>query len=337
MSARLRWGFLGASNIVRTKFIPSVQESSSTVPWAVASRNMGRAQSLASDLGIPNAYGSYEDLLADPAVDAVYVSVPNTQHADWIVAALEAGKPVLSEKPMVVDGAQAQRVFDASERTGLPVLEGFMYRFHPQNVYARKILRSGSIGEIREVRCSFSYPLIGMMDPDNIRVTDGLGAGALMDIGSYVVSAVRDSFRAEPIAAMGWTDREQTLGIDAGFSGSLQFPHQRFGTVSWSLRGGYGAGYEVLGSEGALLVPHAFMPGSSGMLENSFVIHQEPSIARRQVDFAPANHFALMIDAFAESVLDGAPLEFDARDALGNARALDLIRSSGVEVAVEPA
>lgn len=327
MSESIRWGFLGASNIARTKFIPAVQDASNATAYAVASRSADRARELANAAGVANSYGSYDEMLADDDVDAVYVSVPNTAHAEWIVRALEAGKPVLSEKPMVIDGLEAQRVLEASTRAGLPVLEGFMYRFHPQNVHARAVVAAGEIGEVREVRVHFSYPLVEMLDADNIRVTDGPGAGAIMDIGSYVVSAARDAFGTEPVDAIGYLDTDERFGIDAGFSGSLRFPGDRFATVSWSLRGGYGAGYTIVGSRGSLVVPHAFMPGSSGMRDEAEVILHRPDASRNVTPFEKSDHFVAMVEAFSNAVIHGEQLPFDAADALGNARALDLIRA----------
>jgi D-xylose 1-dehydrogenase (NADP+, D-xylono-1,5-lactone-forming) len=327
VSGAFRWGLLGASGIVQDRFLPALAGSETSRPAAVASRDLGRAQAIADAFGIPTAYGSYEQLLADPDVDAVYVSVANTQHVEWIIAALEAGKPVLSEKPMVLDGAEAERVHEASQRAGLPVLEGFMYRFHPQNVHLREAIARGDIGELREVRSHFSFPLVGMMRPDNIRITDGKGAGALMDVGSYVVSSTRMIFGDEPIDARGYIDVSSDLPTDVGFSGSLRYPGDRWATVSWSLRGGYGAGYTAIGSEGSLEVPHGFIPGAN-MIEETQVVYVAPDGTRTTTAFAPVDHFALMVDAFARAVESGTPMPYGSADALGNARALDLIRAT---------
>lgn len=326
MSGDFRWGLLGVSGIVGDKFLPGIRDSATSRAEVIASRSLDRARAFADESGIPRAVGSYEELLADPDIDAVYISVPNTLHTEWIIKALEAGKPVLCEKPMLIDAAEGRRVLEASRRTGVPVMEGFMWRFHPRTLRLKELLDQGAIGEVREVRSHFSFPLAYVMSPDNIRVSDGRGAGALMDVGSYVVSSVRLLFGREPIEAVGFWDESAELGTDVGFSGSLDFGDRRFATIAWSLRGGYGAGYTVVGSEGSLEVPHGFIPGAGDIVDESWIVQVSPTFERTVHTFAPTNHFASMIDAFATAVATGDPVPYGAEDALANAEALDLVR-----------
>jgi predicted dehydrogenase len=324
----IRWGFLGTSGILRERWLPAFGATSFGVPLTVGSRSLGRAQAVAAEFGIERAVGSYAQVLEDPAVDAVYISLPNTMHREWIMNALEAGKPVLSEKPMTTSAAEAAAVLEASRRTGLPVMEGLMYRFHPQNRYARELVRSGSLGAIREVRVHFAYRLMDALQPDNIRLTDGVGAGSLMDMGCYVISAARMLFEDEPISAAGYWDIDDDSGIDVGFAGTLEFSDTRFAPVSWSFRTGYGAGCVVVGSEATLEVPHAFIPQAAGRAAETVAIMVERSSRRTEKHFAPADHFALMIDEFSSAVAEGRAPLYEADDAYRQALAMDLVTAT---------
>lgn len=332
MTAPIRWGFLGTSGIAQERFIPAVATARNSVPEAIAGRDPAKAGGIAANLGVRRVCATYDDLIADPDIDAVYVSLPNTHHAKWVIRALEAGKPVLCEKPLAVTHQEALDIAEASGRTGAPVMEGLMYRFHPQNRYVLDRIVSGAIGDVREVRVNFSFPLLGMMDPQNIRITDGPGSGAIMDVGCYVVSATRMLFGQEPEDAIGWIDYDESHGIDVGFTGALQFPGNRFASVSWSLRTGYGAGYTVVGSERSLEVPRAFIPGAAGQLDETLVIETDKTTARVEKQFQQVDHFALMVEQFAQALIIGAPLPYDSRDAVKNAAALELVRQKGLRV-----
>lgn len=332
MTAPIRWGFLGTSGIAQERFIPAVHAARNSVPELIAGRDSAKASDIASKLGVRRVAPTYAKLIADPNIDAVYVSLPNTHHATWVVRALEAGKPVLCEKPLAVTLDEALEIERVSMKTGMPVMEGLMYRFHPQNEYVRDQIGSGAIGEVREVRVDFSFPLIGMVDPHNIRITDGPGGGAIMDVGCYVVSAARMLFGQEPLDAIGWVDRDIPYGIDVGFAGALRFLDNRFASVSWSLRTGYGAGYTVVGSEKSLEVPRAFIPGAAGQLEETLVIETDKTTARTEQKFQPTDHFALMIERFADALIVGSPLPYDASDAVKNAAALELVRQRGMQL-----
>ena len=192
----LRWGILSAADIARHKVIPGMRRSERSEVVAIASRDAARARAVADELQIPGAHGSYEALLADPTVDAVYIPLPNHLHAEWTIKAVEAGKHVLCEKPLAMTSADAQRMVDASRAAGVQLMEGFMYRLHPSWVAVRELVASGRIGRLVAVQSWFSYY---NDDPANIRNIREVGGGALYDIGCYNVNLSRMLFGAEPL------------------------------------------------------------------------------------------------------------------------------------------
>lgn len=326
----VRWGVLGASGIAADKFIPALHEASNAIPVAVASRTPGKGAAMASAFGLERST-DYAGLLAADDIDAVYITLPNTMHAEWAIKALRAGKAVLCEKPFTVTKAEAEAVASVAAETGLPIMEGLMYRFHPQNQRAMALVAQGAVGDVREVRVHNAFRLIDSLQPDNIRVTDGLGGGALMDMGCYVVSAARMGFDAEPVAARGWVDVDARYGIDVGFAGTLEFSDRRFAQISWSFRTGYGAGYTIVGTEGAIEVPRAFIPGAVGQLTVTQVIQVRRSSARLVEDIEPANHFALEIEELSAALTEQRPPRWGVADAVAQAAAIDLVRASWVE------
>ena len=218
--AKLRWGVLGAARIATEKVIPAIQRAQMCEVYAIASRDAARGAHAAATLGIPKAYASYEELLADPGVDVVYNPLPNHLHVPWTAAAAEAGKHVLCEKPIALSAAEARQLIDVRNRTGVYIQEAFMVRTHPQWVKAREIVRSGRLGEIRSMAGYFSFY---NDDPANIRNVPAFGGGALMDIGCYLVHTSRFIFEREPRRVMGLIDHDPRLGIDRMTSMLLDF------------------------------------------------------------------------------------------------------------------
>ena len=213
------WGIISTANINR-KVIPGAKASPEVDLIAVASRGQDRAEAYAREWGIERAYGSYEALLADPDVEAVYISLPNTMHCEWSIRSVEAGKHVLCEKPLTRHPEEAVAAFDAADRAGRILMEAFMYRHNPQTMRLRDLIDAGAIGEPRLIRSAFSYSLY---DAGNIRLRTDVEGGALMDIGCYCVSGSRLAAGAEPISAYGqaWYGPS---GTDWVFTGSLRFP-----------------------------------------------------------------------------------------------------------------
>ena len=212
------WGVLSTAHINRL-VLEGARESELADVVAVASRDQARAEAYAREHGIPVAHGSYEALLEDPGVDAVYISLPNSMHVEWSIRALEAGKHVLCEKPLAARAEDAERAFDAAESAGRLLSEAFMYRHHPQTRRLAELVAEGAVGEPRALRASFSFVLD---DPQNVRMLRELDGGSLMDVGCYCVSGARLVAGAEPERAFG--EAVDHAGVDVRFSGSLRFP-----------------------------------------------------------------------------------------------------------------
>ena len=216
----LRWGILSTADIARKKVIPGIQKAERCEVVAIASRDAANARSVADELGIATAHGSYEALLADDGVDAVYIPLPNHLHAEWTIAAARAGKHVLCEKPLAMTAADAARMVDACEEAGVRLMEAFMYRVHPSWVAVREIVASGRIGRLSSVQSWFSYY---NDDPTNIRNQLDAGGGALFDIGCYTVNLSRMLFGSEPVAVHASMTRDPATGVDTTASAILEF------------------------------------------------------------------------------------------------------------------
>ena len=217
----VRWGILGAADIAIKKVIPAMQVSRLSVPFAIASRDLAKAQVAAEALGIPRAYGSYEELLADADVEAVYNPLPNHLHVPWSIRAATAGKHVLCEKPIALSAEEARSLLVARDDSGVQVAEAFMVRTHPQWLEVKRLLDRGTIGTLRLVAGHFSYY---RRDPADIRSNPDWRGGALMDIGCYPIFIARWMFGAEPTDVVAMIDRDPDLGIDAVTSALLRFP-----------------------------------------------------------------------------------------------------------------
>src|SRR5690554_344826 len=184
MREHIKWGILGTAKIAQTQFLPGLADAQNAVLHAVASRDLHKAQTVASQWGAPKAYGSYEELLADPEVDAVYIPLPNNLHCEWTLRAFSAKKHVLCEKPMALNIEQCDSMLAAAQKEDRLFMEAFMYRFHPQIMKVQELIKEGSIGDVQLIRASFSFVL---EDESNIRLAPGLGGGSLMDVGCYPI------------------------------------------------------------------------------------------------------------------------------------------------------
>jgi predicted dehydrogenase len=221
MNRKVLWGVLGAANIAVQKVIPAMQRGEWCEIAAIASRDANKAEQAAGDLDIPKAYGSYEDLLADPEIEAIYNPLPNHLHVPWSIRAAEAGKHVLCEKPVALDAHQARKLFEVQARTGVKIGEAFMVRTHPQWLRARELVRAGRIGDLRSIMGFFSY---FNRDAANIRNVADWGGGGLMDIGCYPIYTSRFIFEEEPRRVMALLERDPEMQTDRLTSGMLDFP-----------------------------------------------------------------------------------------------------------------
>jgi predicted dehydrogenase len=320
-----RWGILSTARIAQ-RVVEGARHSEDAQIVAVGSRDRARAQAYADEHGIPRVHGSYEDLLADPEVDAVYIPLPNSLHVPWSVKALEAGKHVLCEKPLSRHPAQVELAFDAAERARRVLMEAFMWRFHPQTDELVRLVRSGAVGELRVVRTAFGF---GAMHPGNVRLQSSLEGGALMDVGCYCVSALR-LLCGEPERVSG----EQVLGGDGGidirFAGVLRFAGDVVGTFDCGMDVHRRHSIEVVGSEGTIVVPSPWQtPNGAEIL----VTREETErIVPESVD-----PYARELDEVGAAIAEGRPARLGRDESLGQARTIDaLYRAATDGVAVSP-
>ena len=324
----VRWGVLGAAGIARGQVIPAIQRSKNGRVVAIASRDGSRLAALGAQFGISAVYDDYSALIHDPLVDAVYVPLPNALHAEWAIRAGEAGKAVLCEKPLAISAAQAQNVVDAFAGRIAPLMEGFMYRFHPQNVYALQLVADGRIGAVREVHAHLSVDIMADFDSRNVRYSPSLGGGSLLDMGCYAVDVVRRVLGGEPRTVFGWLDVDKRLGVDVSAGALLEYDDGRLGVISSSFRAGGQGTYRIIGANGAIEVPRAFIPGLGSRVAEGLVVVVDADGRRQEHVFEPTDHYQIMVEGFAASVLARQPPPFAANEAVGNLRILDAISAS---------
>ncbi len=326
MDTPVRWGVLGAANIALAKVIPGMRHCRLARVVAIASRDLAKAQRAAREVGIPRAYGSYEDMLADRDIEAVYVPLPNHLHVPWAIRCAEAGKHVLCEKPIARSAAEARTLLSVRERTGVRIGEAFMVRTHPQWIRVRELIAEGRIGEPRLVVGHFSY---NKRDPDNIRARIEYGGGALLDIGCYPVMLARWLFGAEPREVVAEIDRDPDMLVDRLVSAMLRFPD---GESSFTC--------------GTQIVPYQRMHvlGTQGRIEVEIPFNAPPDRPCRlfvddgrdltgarieTIELPTVDQYALQADAFSRAIRDGSPVPVPLEDAIANMAVIDaLFRSA---------
>jgi predicted dehydrogenase len=317
----MRLGILSTADINR-KVIPGAHASEKVELVAVASREQARAEEYARTWEIPRAHGSYEALLEDAGVEAVYIPLPNTMHREWSIRALEAGKHVICEKPFSRRAVDVEAAFDAAERAGLLLTEAFMYRHNPQTAKLLELVRDGAIGELHVVRAAFSYALY---DADNIRLRTDVEGGSLMDVGCYCVSGSR-LLAGEPESVFGQAYVGPT-GTDWVFSGALRFP----GDVHALFDCGTGLAerdeLEAIGTEGSL-----FLDDPWHCVEPVIELRRGGDVER--IELEPVDSYRLELENLADAAAGRAPLLLGRDDAVGQARAIEALFRSADEGAV---
>jgi len=322
MREPVRWGLMSTARI-NAAVIPGLQQSPESELVAVASREHERAAEYAREWGIPRAHGSYDALLADDEVEAVYISLPNGPHVEWSIRALEAGKHVLCEKPLTRYPADVARAFDAADRAGRLLMEAFMWRHHPQTARLLELVRGGAIGELRLIRASFSFTI----SPGDVRLDPALAGGALMDVGCYCVSGSR-FLAGEPVTAVA----RQVVGpsgIDMRLVGALVFPGEVLAQVDCAFDLPERQGLEAVGSTGTLQVATPW-----GVQEPGIVLRRGPK--RELVEIESADRYRLQGDNFSRAIRGVEEPLLGRADALGQARAIDALYRSA-ESGGEPA
>ena len=321
---KVRWGILSTAHIGTGKVIPAMQRGEFCTVTAIASRDLARGQAVAAQLGIPTAYGSYEELLADPDVDAIYNPLPNHLHVPWSIKALEAGKHVLCEKPIALTAAEAQTLVEAGKRfPHLKLMEAFMYRHNPQWQLARQLVQAGQIGELRTIQSFFSYYLD---DPHNVRNQADIGGGGLMDIGCYNISLSRFIFAAEPVRALGIVDFDPHFHTDRLASGILDFGNGA-ATFTCSTQLTPYQRVNIFGTTGRVEIEIPFNAPN----DRPCKVWHESGGQITEHALPIVDQYTIQGDLMARAILDGTPVPTPITDAVENMRVIEAIFRSGEE------
>jgi D-xylose 1-dehydrogenase (NADP+, D-xylono-1,5-lactone-forming) len=320
---KVRWGILSTADIGLRALIPAIRGSQRGEVIAISSRDSGRAQMVAKEYGIPRAHGSYEELIADPDVDAIYNPLPNHMHGEWSIKAAQAGKPVLCEKPFARDAAEAQRMVDEFARRNLLLAEGFMYRFHPQQQLVKQLVRQGAVGNLNLLRVSFTFWMSDERHAQDIRTKAEMAGGALMDVGTYCVNLMRFITEEEPkhvSASAVWA----ASGTDDTVVGTLQFPSGVLGHFDCGFRSAFESSYELRGDAGRIVVHSAFL-ARPDEVKTIQVWRGENCEA---ITVPEADQYSLMVDDFNDALLNQRMPTFPPQDAVRQMQVLDRLYAS---------
>lgn len=325
---QLRWGVLSTAHIADA-LVRAINLSANGELAAVASRELGAAQAWASERGVPLAFGSYEEMLASDAVDAVYIPLPNALHKEWSIKAMQHGKHVLCEKPLAASAADVEDMIAAAEQAGVKFMEAFMYRFHPATARLAQIIADGTIGTPRVIRATFGFLLKKQAD---IRWSEELAGGSLMDVGCYCVNIARFLAGGQPVSVAARASWAQT-GVDESLTGSLEFPGGLLAAVDCSFSTGSAMQQmlTVSGTDGRIIMAQPFRRADEPV---EIVIDRAdggdyPSHTET-VQVAGAAQYALMAEHFAEAILNDKPVAYTPQDSLGNMRVIDALRESAL-------
>ena len=310
---KVKWGVLGVAKIAIEKVIPAMQQGEASHIAAIASRDLGKARAAADKLGIERAFGSYEALLADGEIEAIYNPLPNELHVPWTLRALAAGKHVLCEKPIALDAEEARSLIEARDRSGKLVAEAFMVRFHPQWRRAKELAATGAVGELRAIQTFFSYRLL---DPENVRNRPP-GGGGLYDIGCYAILSARYIFGAEPTRVAATIDHDPNFRTDRLAGAILEFPGGRLSTFTVGTQMSAHQRVTIVGEAGRIEIMIPFNAPPDRPTEIAIDTGADLFGGGRRVEqFAICDQYTLQGDAFSRAILNATPLEFPIEDAI---------------------
>lgn len=321
MADKVRWGIISTAGIAEKSFIPALSETDRGELVGVASRSRDKADAFAAQHDIPNVYDDYADLLASDDIDAVYNPLPNTMHAEWTIAAAEAGKHIFCEKPLAMSTQEVTAMADACNKANVQLVEAFVFLFHAQSHKLREILDSGVIGDIVTTHAWFNFRI--PRPSDNIRLNKSLGGGGLLDGGVYPITFTRFLHGDEPLSLQASTAIHPDYDVDTRVSAILDFPDQRQALVQQSIDGPGGPGAAVIGTQGSISIPQPYHPRKGAHL----LVKTPDGEARH--DFDDGRHpFTPAIEHFHEVLLDGKKLAVPATNALGTMAIVDAINRS---------
>jgi predicted dehydrogenase len=320
--SKVRWGVLGVAGIATRKVIPAMQQGTWSTVSAIASRDGVKAREAAASLGVPKAYGSYEALVDDPDIDAVYNPLPNDLHVPWTIRAAERGKHVLCEKPIALTADEARQLLDARDRTGVKVQEAFMVRTHPQWLKARSLVREGRIGDVRAMVGIFSY---FNDDPANIRNTPAMGGGALLDIGCYLINTSRFIFGREPERVAGAVALDPRFQVDRLTSMLLDYGGVHLaGTCSMQMV--YYQNMKILGSRGLIDIRIPFNAPPDRPCE--IVVDSGADLfggGQERIEIPTCNQYTIQGDLFSKAILEGREQPEPLEDAVRNMECIEAV------------
>ena len=318
----IKWGILSTAKIGRNHLIPAIQSSKNGTVHAIASRDSDKAQKTSEELEIPVSYGSYEELLEDDSIDAIYNPLPNHLHVPWTINAMEAGKHVLCEKPIALDADEANALLKKTESfPDIKVMEAFMYRFHPQWIQAKEWVDQQEIGTLQSIQSVFSYYTD---DPDNIRNQPNMGGGGLMDIGCYCISLSRFLLSNEPDSIFGEIDIDPDFGVDRKASGILTFSDIT-STFTCSTRMQNYQKVLIFGTDGMIEIEAPFNP----VANQPVTLFLTRNGNREAITIPSSDHYKLQVEAFCDAILNDAEVPTPLEDAVANMNVIDAIFESG--------
>ena len=318
----VRWGILSTAKIGTEKVIPAMQQGELSEITAIASRDADRARAAADALGIPQSYGSYEELLADPDIDAIYNPLPNHLHVSLSIQALEAGKHVLCEKPIGLTSGEGQQLVDAgAAHPELKLMEAFMYRHHPQWQRARQIVADGGVGELRTIQTAFAY---FNDDGENIRNIADIGGGGMMDIGCYAISVARFIFDAEPDRVVGIVEYDETFGTDRLASAMLDFGRGT-GTFSCSTQLTPYQRVNIFGTTGRVEIEIPF----NAPPDRPCLMWHETGDGIEEIEFPVCDQYTIQGELMSQAILDDTPVPTPIADAVANMKVIEAVFESG--------
>ncbi|ATO35824.1 oxidoreductase [Geobacillus sp. 47C-IIb] len=322
MEHKVRFGIMSTAAIAKDAMIPAIRRADHAEVVAIASES-GKASQVARELGIPKAYDNYEQLLDDPDIDAVYIPLPNSLHAEWTIKAAKKKKHVLCEKPAALCEEDVRRMIEACGKNGVLFMEAFMYQFHPQHERVKQLLAAGEIGDIKYMRAHFSFYL---QDREtNIRMNHELGGGSLFDVGCYCVHSTRHILDAEPIELFVQSYFDPHRSVDLTTNSWMRMENGVLAQFTCSFDMFPQNEYEVVGTKGKIVVSRAYRPDVNEGEGRITVVTDDGNIREETV---PGDQYTLQIEHFSRGILEGLPLLYSSEQMIKQARALDACRTS---------
>ncbi|MFC4401798.1 Gfo/Idh/MocA family protein [Gracilibacillus xinjiangensis] len=322
----LKFGILSTAQIGRTQVIPAIQRSKNAEVIAIASRNDQTAKVAAEKLSIDKTYNTYEALLKDPDIDAIYIPLPNSLHKEWVIKACQHKKHVLCEKPIALNNTELEEILLAAKQNKVVVMEAFMYQFHPQHDKVKEIIANGEIGEISLMRASFSFYL---EDRSNIRLSNDLGGGSMFDVGCYTLHSIRTIFDDEPSSVFANSTSRADLQVDTTMSGLLSFADGKMALFDSSFDSFQRQNYEVVGSKGIINVTSAYRPDTNENMEGEITV--KTVNGKTYVHRIAGDQYKLMVEDFAEAIIEDRPLTYSIENMINQMKVLDAAYQSSKE------